>query len=76
MAAETISIRVSAQAARAYESASPDEKRKLDAILSMRITEATQSEHSLEELMSEIGRRAQERGLTPEKLEVLLRGED
>jgi len=72
MATKEISIRVSDQAAEAYQAASPDEQRKLDALLSMRLTEAMRTKHSLEEVMSEMSRRAQERGLTPEKLQGIL----
>jgi len=72
MATKEISIRVSDQAAEAYRAASPDERRKLDALLSMRLTEAMRTKRSLEEVMSEMGRRAQERGLTPEKLQEIL----
>lgn len=69
MATKEISIRVSDQAAEAYRAASPDKRRKLDALLSMRLTEAVRS---LEEVMSEMSRRAQERGLTPERLQEIL----
>jgi len=72
MATKEISICVSDQAAEAYRAASPDERRKLDALLSMRLTEAMRSERTLEEVMSKISRRAQERGLTPEKLQEIL----
>lgn len=72
MANREISIRVSDRAAEAYRAASPDERRKLDALLSMRLTEAMRSKRSLEDVMSEMSRRAQERGLTPEKLEEIL----
>jgi hypothetical protein len=72
MATKEISIRVSDQAAEAYQAASPDERRKLDALLSMRLTESVRTKRSLEEVMSEMSRRAQERGLTPEKLQEIL----
>jgi predicted nucleic acid-binding protein len=72
MATKEISICVSDQAAEAYRAASPDERRKLDALLSMRLTEAMRSERTLEEVMSKISRRAHERGLTPEKLQEIL----
>jgi len=72
MATKEISIRVSDQAAEAYRAASPDERRKLDALLSMRLTEAVRSKRSLEDVMSEMSRRAQERGLTSEKLQEIL----
>ena len=43
MATRSISIRVSDSAARAYERASDETKRKLDALLSLRLTEAVRS---------------------------------
>ena len=72
MATKEISIRVSDQAAEAYRAASSAERRKLDALLSMRLMETVRSERSLEEVMREMSRRAQERGLTPEKLQEIL----
>lgn len=79
METRTISLRVSADAARAYESASAEEKRKLEALVSSRLREATRRRHqegrSLEDLMSEMSRKAQERGLTPEKLDDILNAE-
>lgn len=75
MATKTISIRVSDRAASAYEKASDETKRKLDALLSLRLTEATRSERSLEEIMNMLSERATERGLTEEKLDEILNAE-
>lgn len=77
METKTISLRVSADAARAYESASAEEKRKLEALVSSRLREAIRRREgkSLEDLMSEMSRNAQERGLTPEKLDDILNAE-
>jgi len=72
MASEAITIRVSPEAARAYEAASQEERRKLDALLSLKLTEVMRVETPLEEVMSDISRKAQERGLTPEALSALL----
>lgn len=69
---ESITIHVSTTAARAYKKASVEQQRKLDALLSLKLNEATQAKRPLEEIMSEISRRAQERGLTPEVLESIL----
>ena len=73
MKTEEITIRVDAQAAGAYRSASDEERRKLDLLLSLKLTDATQSNRSLKDVTREISRKAQERGLTPEILEALLR---
>jgi hypothetical protein len=75
METKTINLRVSADAAEVYESASAEEKRKLEALVSSRLREAARHRErgqSLEEIMSELSRNAQERGLTPEKLDDIL----
>lgn len=74
METKTINLRVSADVADAYEAASEEEKRKLEALLS-RLREAVQHRkrgRSLEGIMDEMSRRAQERGLTQEKLDEIL----
>jgi predicted metalloprotease with PDZ domain len=63
---------VDADAANAYRAASEEQRRKLDLLLSLRIKDATRSGESLEQVMREISRKAQERGLTPEILKSLL----
>jgi hypothetical protein len=73
MSTQEITIRVDPEAASAYLAASEEERRKLDLLLSLRLQDVTQSGESLEEVMREISRRAQQRGLTPEILESILR---
>ena len=75
METKTINLQVSAGVADAYESASAEEKRKLEALLSSRLREAVQHRkrgRSLEEIMDEMSRRVQQRGLTREKLDEIL----
>ncbi len=72
MKTEEITIRVETEAANAYRSASEEERRMLDLLLSLKLTEVTKSSQPLKEVMSEISRNAQKRGLTPEILESLL----
>lgn len=72
MSTETIEIRVDSEAARSYAKASDDQRRKLDLLLSIRIQEVTRSGLDLESVMSDIARRAQERGLTETELTKLL----
>ena len=72
MQTEEIKIRVDANAANAYRSASEEERRKLDLLLSLRLNEETRSAGSLNDVMREISRKSQERGLTPEILESIL----
>ena len=67
METKTINLRVSADAAEVYESASAEEKRKLEVLVSSRLREAARRRErgqTLEEIMSEMSRNAQERGLT------------
>ena len=75
METKTINLRVSADAAEVYESASAEEKRNLEALVSSRLREAARHQErgqTLEEIMSELGRNAQKRGLAPEKLADIL----
>jgi hypothetical protein len=72
MQTEEITIRVDPDAARAYRSASEQERRKFDLLLSLRLHDVLRTSGSLKELMQDISRKAQERGLTPEILESIL----
>jgi hypothetical protein len=65
MATESITINVDAEAAQVYKSASPEARRKLEALLSLQLLAAFETLPSLREIMDDIGRKAQERGLTP-----------
>ena len=72
METKTIQIQVTPEAAQAYEAASQENRRKLDALLSLRLSDVGRARRSLEVIMDEIGRKAQERGMTPEVLESIL----
>ena len=72
METDEITIRVNPDAAIAYRSASEEERHKLDALLSLRITDATRSKESLTQIMHEISQQAQARGVTPEILRAIL----
>lgn len=72
MATQPITIHVDESAARIFESASPEERRKLEALLSLQLLEAGSPGVPLPDLMRMISRRAQERVLTEEKLQELL----
>ena len=75
MATETITIQVDADAARAYRAASAEQQKKMQALLSLWLKEvATTDATSLKQLMTDIGQKAQARGLTPEELESILDG--
>jgi hypothetical protein len=72
MQAEEITIRVDAEAARAYRSATEQDRRKLDLLLSLRLHDALRPSGSLSDLMRDLSSKAQERGLTPEAVESIL----
>lgn len=70
-----ITIEVDARAARVYNMASTEQRRKLAALLSLKLTEAIRAERTLETVMQEISQNAQERGLTEAMLEQMLQDE-
>jgi hypothetical protein len=72
MNAEPITIQVDPVAANVYRTASDEQRRKFDLLLSMRLREVTRPGASLEQVMDEVSRNAQERGLTPEILQSIL----
>jgi hypothetical protein len=72
-AMQTISVRVSPEAAKAYRNASEPERKKMELLLSLRLLEVSRARQPLEEVMRGISRSAQERGLTPEILDELLK---
>ncbi|MGA2851061.1 MAG: hypothetical protein ABSE46_18825 [Terracidiphilus sp.] len=70
----TISIPLDPQTAQAYGAARAEEKLKIQALVSLWLRELTAREvPSLQQVLDEAGRKAQERGLTPEVLDSLLR---
>ncbi len=76
MTTATIALEVDADTARAFSAASAEERRKLQLLLSLRLRELTvRPARPLKKVMDEIGQYAEERGLTPEILESLLRDE-
>ncbi len=72
METKAITIRVNAEVARIFEAASEEQQRKWEALLSLKLGNATRSRRSLEVVMSEISQNAQARGLTPELLDSIL----
>jgi len=75
MSNRTITIPLDPQTARAYESAPPEQKRKIQALLSLWLRELAAGESpSLQQVLDDAGRKAKERGLTPEILDSLLKG--
>ena len=75
MANFTITIPVDPQTAQVYNSAAPEERRRIQALLSLWLRElAAGDSPSLQQVLDEVGRKAKARGLTPEMLDSLLRG--
>ena len=75
MANPTITIPVDPQTAQVYNSAAPEERRRIQALLSLWLRElATGDSPSLQQVLDEVGRKAKARGLTPEMLDSLLKG--
>ena len=72
METKNITIRVNAKVARIFETASEEQRLKLEALLSLKLSDATRHKRILEEVMSEISQNAQARGLTPEILDSIL----
>ena len=75
MATATLTIQVSEEAARAFTQVSPEDQRKIQLLLDLRLRDLTISpppRKSLQTVMDEIGKNAAARGLTPDGLESLL----
>lgn len=75
MADPSITIPLDPQTARAYDSAGPEQKRKIQALLSLWLREMAAGEYpSLQKVLEDAGLKATDRGLTPEILDSLLKG--
>jgi len=72
METKQITVRVTPEAATIYESATEQERRKLDALISLRLSEVVESSRSLKEIMREASREARMRGLTEDILKEIL----
>jgi hypothetical protein len=76
MANTTISIPVDDSTALAYSQASVEQQQKIQLLLRLRVCELfLQSDVSLQQIMDNIGAKAEARGLTSQILETLLNGE-
>ena len=71
----TVNIQLDAEAARIYQQASTEDKKKMQVFLSLWLREFGEPTKSLRSLMNAISDKTQERGLTPEILEALLNDE-
>ncbi len=76
METTAITIEVDAEAASVYNAASPEEQRKMQLLLSLRLRNLTLKPHRpLREIMDEMAAEAAANGLTPEILESILKDE-
>jgi hypothetical protein len=74
MTLQEITIRVDPTAAAVYMAAPEGERRKLDALLSLRLNEAARQERPLLDVIRDASREAAANGLTPAILHELLDG--
>ncbi len=72
MAMATVQIPLDAETARIYKKASAEDKKKLRLLMSLWLREFEKPSMSLKELMGDLSRKAEKRGLTPEILESIL----
>jgi len=75
MSTEVITLEVDSEAARAFKSASAEEREKLQVWLGIWLKEYAKSTPPLKEVMDEVGLGARARGLTPEILASILEEE-
>jgi hypothetical protein len=76
MATVPLTVYVDAEAAKAYYSASEQDRRAMQYLLGLRLREIVAAPRvSLREAMDAMGREAEARGLTPEILEAILQEE-
>ncbi len=77
MATVPLTLRVDPETAEAYASATEDERRKIELLLNLRLRDLVgPGKPPLRNLMDEMGREAESRGLTPEVLDSILKDED
>ena len=68
MKTETITVHVTPQAATVYRTASADDRRKLDLLVSLQLAGFSSSGDSLEKVMDDMSREAAAAGFSPEIL--------
>jgi hypothetical protein len=70
-----ITLHVDPESAKAFGSASEEERNKIEAVLGLRLRELLRpTEMTMREAMDQISREAEANGLTPDILESILRG--
>jgi hypothetical protein len=69
---DTITVTVDSEVAEKYRSASDMDRRRMDLLVNLHLRDLMGPRRPLEEIMQELSREAQERGLTPEILQSIL----
>jgi hypothetical protein len=72
METKPITVHVNLAAAHIFETAPQEQRRKIEALISLKLTQTADEKRTLEAVMSDISQKAQERGLTPEILDSIL----
>ena len=72
METKPITIHVNLEAAHLFETAPQEQRRKIEALISLKLIQTAAETRTLEAVMSDISQKAQERGLTPEILDSIL----
>lgn len=72
MKTDEITIHVDAEVATAYRTATEEDRRKMDLLAGFQLAEFQRSPESLEKVMDDMSREAQERGLTLQILDSIL----
>jgi hypothetical protein len=73
MVNRTITVPLDSQTAEVYDAAPAEERRKMEALLSLWLRDLTAGgERSLQQILDDVGRGAKAQGLTPEVLDSLL----
>lgn len=72
MSKETITIEVPEDVARAYEEASPSDRQRVKRAVVSSLASRKKAAEELKDILDRMGKTAQKRGLTEEKLEELL----
>jgi hypothetical protein len=68
----SVNVSLDNETAKIYQQASSADKKKMQVLLSLWLREFEKPSMTLEKLMDDVSRKAQERGLTPEILESML----
>lgn len=72
MALSNVTVQLDSDTAKIYQATPPKDQAKIRLLFSILLREFAESARPLEEIMDEIGKRAQELGLTEEKLQTML----